>query len=237
MAHLARVLLVIAPDAEDARHGIAARVAQHGQRGHGRRRKQIIAHRQASRFAPGTHKHVARAPRIGETRGDEQIVGQPVDISERRRPDRLARGQEHDGPLRPAAHRARLMQRAAAGEPPGSTKDLSGVSSALRSSMARSSASVCAGVMRSAPVSPVARRHAEIGAEIEQVVLRPRQRRVDAGEIGIGRALRVQPREAEHAVEFVDLAIGVDARVAFGAAARRRRGRCRRRRRCGCKSC
>ena len=58
------------------------------------------------------------------------------------------------------------------------------------------------GAFRLAPVLG----RAEVGAEIEQVVL-------DARQHGVGLALRVQPGDADDAVGLVDGAVGGDAQV------------------------
>ena len=81
--------------------------------------------------------------------------------------------------------------------------------------MARSSASTCEGATRSAAsgASSGAGGQAEIGAEIEEIVLDPRQRRLDRGERRLLGAAGVQPREADRAIGFVDVAHRREARV------------------------
>ena len=70
-------------------------------------------------------------------------------------------------------------------------------------------------------------RKAEVGAEIEQIVLDSRQHGLDR-EIGrIARIAHRKQREADGAIRFIDVAHGCDARVALSAAASRRRARSR----------
>jgi len=57
---------------------------------------------------------------------------------------------------------------------------------------------------------------AEIGAEIEQIVLNPQQHGIEFRQRGIGRCR--EARDADRAVGFVDRAIGLDARIVLGAA-------------------
>ena len=186
----------------------------------------------------GNPKHVARAAIVGEARGDEQIVGEPVDIGERRRADALARRQRRRWRARRGGRsvRARCSAaggRRAAGQHEGVERRKLGVEivdGALQrldlgrrhAQRARSRRRV-GGTQRSAPRS---NRSFCARASVASMRARSDRRRRCAG-----------ARSAERAVEFVDLAIGGDARIVFAAAARRRRGRCRRRRRCGCRSC
>src|SRR5574337_452322 len=62
-------------------------------------------------------------------------------------------------------------------------------------------------------------RQAEIGAEVEEIVLGARKRGLDGGEGGIVRFRRMQTGEADGAVRLVHLADGDQARVRLRAAA------------------
>ena len=101
---------------------------------------------------------------------------------------------------------------AAAGLPPGSTKERNGASAALSRSISPSSRSTWAATMRSGSIrrrAPVVGRR-QVGAEVEQVVLDARQHGVELRQ-GAG----VQAGEADAGVGLVDRAVGLDARVAL----------------------
>ena len=78
-------------------------------------------------------EHVVCALAVGIAAGDEQMVGQPVGIFDRRRAHFLVRPQFHDQPFRrdgecgPDAD-----NRAAAAVPPGNTNDVSGARLGVR---------------------------------------------------------------------------------------------------------
>ncbi len=103
--------------------------------------------------------------------------------------------------------------------PPASTNDVSGGSVSLTSSQRASSH--CDLLGRDAQTRALARRlailalllgHAEIGAEVEEVVL-------DAPEPGVDvTGQRMRAREPEHGAELVDAAVGRDARRGLGDA-------------------
>ena len=94
--------------------------------------------------------------------------------------------------------------------PPGRMKDFSGSSSALSLSIS----ALEPGNLRVGDGQPRAARalfgEAEIGLDVEQVVL-------DARERGIERLVRrgVQPHQPDHRVDFVDGAVGLHAQVVF----------------------
>ena len=100
-------------------------------------------------------------------------------------------------------------------------KDLSGARSALSRSISASSQATCASVTVSrAPPGPFSA-EAEVGLDIEQVVL-------DAAERGIERLVAggMQAHEADYRIDLVDRAVGLDPQVVFlapGAGAERGR--------------
>ena len=120
---------------------------------------------------------------------------------------------------------------AASAVPPGSTKEVSGVSSAFIASISRSSRSTWTPAMRKRPsaLAPVFR-HAQIGAQIEQVVL-------DARQHGVQIALGIQPGQADGAVGFVHRADGGDAQARTWRRGCRRPARFRPSRRFWCRFC
>ena len=99
---------------------------------------------------------------------------------------------------------------AAARVPPGRTKDFSGASVALTSSQ-RSSSHVDLRGRHAQAVAIAARRHGEVGAEVEQVVLDPAQPRRVRVRQAVG-----HERDAELRVELVDVPVGLDPRVRLG---------------------
>ena len=88
--------------------------------------------------------------------------------------------------------------------------DLSGARSALSLSISFSSHSTCASVTVSrAPPGPFFRQ-AEIGLDVEQVVLDAAERRIERAS-----PARVQPHQPEHGIDLVERAVGLDAQIVF----------------------
>ena len=120
---------------------------------------------------------------------------------------------------------------AAPADPPGSTKFVSGPTTALSSSMRRSRLSTWCGWtvgMRVAPL--VVLGPAQVGTEVEQLVL-------DALELGrqaVGQAQR--ERDPDRGVELVDRAVGTHPRASPWTRGVHRRGRSCLRRRSSCRS-
>ena len=87
--------------------------------------------------------------------------------------------------------------------PPGRMNERSGARSVLRRSISPSIQSTCASVTVSrAPPGPLFRQ-AEIGLDVEQIVLDARQRRIERGV-----ARGVQPHDAQRRVDLVERAVG-----------------------------
>ena len=126
---------------------------------------------------PGHPEDVAAGVAVGGPREDEEQVGEPVEVGEglRRRPPRRRRA-----PRRSARRAGRPCGRGAGprrrGSPPGSTKLVRSGSSSLTSSHQRSRRSTWAVGDAQPRLAPVAAGgHAEVGAEVEEVVLDRRE--------------------------------------------------------------
>src|SRR5215831_516499 len=163
---------------------------------------------------PRHPQYVVGAFAIEESAGDEQEIRQAVDVLERRRRHLLARlvGKLDHQPLAAPAHRAGEMQmggrRRAAGQHERAQRAELGIE-CVDLLLEPRHLRVADGEPRAArPLALGLIGRAEIGAEIEQVVL-------DARQHGVDRRLvpGVQARKAEAGVELVDGAVGGDAQV------------------------
>ena len=157
-----------------------------------------------SRVAPGCHSTSPPSPCRDRTRGDEQMIRQPVEIGQRVRIDALS--------LRASATAARSARRttprarwsaATAADPPGRMKLVSGASAAFIASISSSSrvdlrARRCAAHVVARNRSP---RRGDVGAEVEHLVL-------DRGAASSRELAVVErgDRHADRAIGLVDLA-------------------------------
>ena len=156
-------------------------------------------------------QHVARALVVEIAARDEQEIRQPVDVA-RTSAETLLAGvlQLDDHPLGAAADRAREMQIGrggrAAGEHEGAQRRKLGIERVDLVLQPLHLLGVDGEPLAARPLALVGR--AEIGGEIEQVVLDARQHGVDRGRIR-----GVQPRDADRGGDLVHGAVGVDAQV------------------------
>src|SRR5215510_10644390 len=152
---------------------------------------------------------------VHAARRHEQEIRQAVDIFERRRRDGLAgfvvEG-NHD-PLGPPAHGAGKMQVGSGWAPARQDERLErrkllieAVNLALKPRHLRLADS------QPRAARPLAdfRWHAEIGPDVEQIILDARERRIECAI-----TYHMQARDADHGVDLIERAIGLDAQVEF----------------------
>ena len=163
-------------------------------------------------------QHVGATAIVGDPRGDEQIVGQAVDVRERGRADRLDRGERCHAPLGAPADDARLVQRRRRARPARQHEraqrrevgveriDLAfePLDLARRDAQARVLFVWRGGAQRSAPRSKRSFCARASVASIAASAESPDP--------------RLQPRQADRAIGFVDRAERFDPRVVLGAA-------------------
>ena len=163
-----------------------------------------------SAIGAGHPEHVGRAVVVEVAGEHEQVVREPVEVAHRLGIDRRA-GRELGGQALGAAdHGARLVEEGRGG--PAARQDegverlqrrVHGVDLGLEPGhLARLDA-------QRVRVVGIGAGAAEVGAEVEQIVLDPRQHRVGGG-------LGVQAREADRGVGLVDRAVGGDPQIVLG---------------------
>src|SRR4051794_2348958 len=157
--------------------------------------------------------------RVRRPRQDEEQGGEPVHIRGRLRVQRLGRRQRDDLALGPPADRAADVElrrggRAAGQDERGQRRELLVhlVAPRLEPRHLRGVDPQARPLALRRPVGPLLLRHAEVGAEIEQLVLDPRQPGVPA--IGQGQ----RPQDPDLGVQLVDRAVGGDPRARLGDA-------------------
>ena len=165
----------------------------------------------------GNPKHIRLALAVGPAGGNEEEIGEPVDIFERRRADDFAvcPGKVHHQPLRPPCHGAGNVQcrcsTAATRQDERAQRIEIGVQLV---DLHLQPGHLCGDDPQWFVGQRLARiGRGKVGAKVEQVVLDAHQHRVERSEV-----LRILACQPDKGIGLVDRAIGLDAQVAFQAA-------------------